>query len=90
MSKKLMEVVVLLAVASAFATGCATTKRAVTNTVWRDTPSENHLYLSYWEGTCRMLMGCSKGDSHVKLCTAEKDNELKCEDQSEIDKLLNQ
>lgn len=75
--------------------GCATTKRSLTNTMWNDAPAGDGkaLYLSYWEGSCggafHPFGGCSSGESHVRFCSIESDNSMKCEDQSEMDKILN-
>ncbi len=90
MSKKTLSQVLLIASAVVMAAGCATTKRAVTNIAWMDSDKDNHnrLYLSYWEGSCKAFMGCSQGEAHVKLCSRQTDNGMKCEEQKEVDELL--
>jgi hypothetical protein len=90
MLKRTIQAILPLLVVSSALVGCATTKRVLTNTLWSDQDKDHHVYLSYWEGTCRSkyLGGCSKGDSHVKFCSAQADNSLKCETVSELDVLL--
>jgi hypothetical protein len=72
------------------ASGCATTKRVLTNTLWKDDNGSHTVYLSYWEGNClpKIFGGCSLGDSHVKSCTSKGDNKMMCEDNAELDKMI--
>jgi hypothetical protein len=49
----------------------------------------SHYYVTYWEGTCSGLSGCSRGDTHVKHCKANADNTLTCNDEAVATKALN-
>lgn len=46
-------------------------------------------YVTYWEGSCRSVLGCGAGSSHVKRCAVESDNSVRCTDLTELDKVLN-
>lgn len=48
----------------------------------------SHYYLTYWEGKCGML-GCSRGDTHVKRCKVNGDNSVECVEEAEAAKALN-
>ena len=65
-------------------TGCTTTIRNVTSTYW----TQNGLYVGYWEGTCKPILGCGVGDGKVQWCALENDNGLSCSEQSEVSALL--
>jgi len=89
-----MKKIFVLCLLVLFAVSCATTKRAVTNTTWVDSSKGTRMYFSYWEGSCGGTLhpwgGCSAGESHIKYCSVEEDNSLKCTAQLEADKVLNQ
>ena len=46
-------------------------------------------YMTYWEGSCSGMMGCSRGESHVKRCKVNADNSLSCVDEAGATKALN-
>jgi hypothetical protein len=48
----------------------------------------SHYYLTYWEGTCSGLTGCSRGDTKVKHCKVNADNTLMCNDEAVANKAL--
>lgn len=48
----------------------------------------SHYYLTYWEGTCAGLTGCSRGDTKVKHCKVNPDNSLTCNDEAVATKAL--
>jgi hypothetical protein len=48
----------------------------------------SHYYLTYWEGTCSGLTGCSRGDTKVKHCKVNADNSLTCNDEAVANKAL--
>jgi hypothetical protein len=48
----------------------------------------SHYYLTYWEGTCSGLTGCSRGDTKVKHCKVNADNSLTCNDEAVATKAL--
>lgn len=49
----------------------------------------SHYYLTYWEGTCTGLTGCSRGETKVKHCKVNADNSLTCNDEAVATKALN-
>lgn len=49
----------------------------------------SHYYLTYWEGTCTGITGCSRGDTKVKHCKVAADNSLTCNDEAIATKALN-
>ena len=48
----------------------------------------SHYYLTYWEGTCSGLTGCTRGDTKVKHCKVNADNTLTCNDEAVANKAL--
>ncbi len=48
----------------------------------------SHYYLTYWEGTCSGLTGCTRGDTKVKHCKVNADNTLMCNDEAVANKAL--
>jgi hypothetical protein len=48
----------------------------------------SHYYLTYWEGSCSGLSGCSRGDTKVKHCKVNADNTLSCNDEAVATKAL--
>jgi hypothetical protein len=90
MNKKIIQIILPVIVLAVNLGGCSTPKRVLTSSLWNDQDDSHAVYLSYWEGKCRAKIfgGCSRGDSHVKYCSAQPDNSLKCEDVSELDTLL--
>jgi hypothetical protein len=49
----------------------------------------NQYYMTYWEGSCSGMMGCGRGESHVKRCKANPDNTMTCVDEANATKALN-
>ena len=46
-------------------------------------------YLTYWEGNCKPVLGCGRGDTHVKRCRVNPDNTVACVEESNATKALN-
>lgn len=67
-------------------TGCATKIRNITAETWE--ANGKGVYIGYWEGTCKVLLGCNAGDGHVKWCTIQADNSLTCVEQDSVNTLL--
>lgn len=78
------QIILFLGIGSVL-TGC-TTARVATDITWTD---NERVYLSYWEGSCKPLLGCDRGSSHVKMCSVKPDNSMLCQEQKDIDKVLN-
>lgn len=49
----------------------------------------SHYYLTYWEGNCKAVLGCGRGDTHVKRCRVNPDNTVACVDEADATKALN-
>lgn len=65
-------------------TGCSQQIRNLTTTYW----TSEGLYVGYWEGTCKPLLGCDLGNGHVQWCSLGADNSLSCQRQDEVSALL--
>ncbi len=76
--------VTLLVVAVIPLAGCSTKIRNITAQSW----SHQGIYVGYWEGTCRAMLGCDAGDGKVTFCDLKDDNSLTCTEQAEVSKLL--
>lgn len=75
----------LTAAALLASSGCAVKIRNVTAETW--TPQG--VYVGYWEGTCKAMLGCDAGDGHVQWCTLDAaTNALTCVDQAAVAPLL--
>jgi hypothetical protein len=48
----------------------------------------SNYYLTYWEGSCSGMMGCSRGDTKVKRCKVQPDNNVVCVDEANATKAL--
>lgn len=48
----------------------------------------SHFYLTYWEGDCKAILGCGRGDSHVKRCRVNADNSVECKEEGDATKAL--
>lgn len=46
-------------------------------------------YLSYWEGHCKPILGCGRGDTHIKRCKVNADNTVACVEEPIATKALN-
>jgi hypothetical protein len=46
-------------------------------------------YLTYWEGDCKAVLGCPRGDTHVKRCTVNGDNSVTCVEEANATKAFN-
>lgn len=70
-------------------TGCATQIRRVTAQGW-DEAGENTsgVYVAYWEGTCKQMLGCNAGDGFMQWCALQADNSLVCTPQESVNALL--
>jgi len=64
--------------------GCSTTIRNVTATYW----TGEGLYVGYWEGNCKPMLGCNIGDGKAQWCALQPDNSLVCTEQNEVSALL--
>ena len=49
----------------------------------------SHYYLTYWEGNCKPVLGCGRGDTHVKRCRVNPDNTVACVEEPNATKALN-
>ena len=49
----------------------------------------SHYYLTYWEGNCKPVLGCGRGDTHVKRCRVNPDNTVACVEEANATKALN-
>lgn len=49
---------------------------------------KSQYYVTYWEGTCKAFFGCGRGDTHVKRCTVNADNSVKCVEEADATKAL--
>lgn len=66
-------------------TGCATKIRNLTAETWGD----QGVYVGYWEGTCKAVIGCDAGDGFVSFCALNPDtNTLSCAEQTAVTPLL--
>lgn len=45
-------------------------------------------YMTYWEGSCKPILGCGRGDTFVKRCTVQADNSVVCVDEADATKAL--
>lgn len=73
--------------ALAIGTGCATKVRTVTAEAWGQ--DGQGVYVAYWEGTCKAILGCDRGDGKVTWCTLDPaSNALTCNEQTEVAKVL--
>lgn len=80
MSRLLFLAGVLLATA-----GCSTKIRNVTAM----STTTQGIYVGYWEGTCKAILGCDVGDGKVKFCKLDPaTNALTCDEQAAIAPLL--
>lgn len=74
----------------------ATTSNAATSTE-SGAPAEqgassgiaSQYYLSYWEGQCKAVLGCSRGETYVKRCHVNGDNSVVCTPEENATKALN-
>lgn len=73
----------LLVGLSMLASGC-TTIRTVSSAGY----TSQGVYVGYWEGECKPILGCGIGDGKVQYCKVEDDNSLSCTEQTEISALL--
>ena len=48
----------------------------------------SNYYVTYWEGSCKSLFGCGRGDSKVKRCKVNADNTVTCVDELNATKAL--
>ena len=74
--------VLLLAVAF-MSIACATIR-----TVSSAEMTSDAIYIGYWEGECKPILGCGVGDGKVKHCRVNDDNSLTCTEQTEVSALL--
>ncbi len=74
--------VLLLAVAL-MSSACATIR-----TVSSAEMTSDAIYVGYWEGECKPVLGCGVGDGKVKHCRVNDDNSLTCTEQEEVSALL--
>ncbi len=49
----------------------------------------SHYYVTYWEGSCRAVLGCSRGETHVKHCKVAADNAVACAEDAAATKAFN-
>lgn len=56
---------ILLATALLSTGGCAQKQRILTHTSWwdKETDEGSYFYLTYWEGSCQPVPGCSNEES---------------------------
>lgn len=68
--------------------GCSTTSRYVTTEHWHDSDT---FFVAYTEYAHTDLLVTSTGESsaHVRLCRAGPNNQVQCQDQVAVDRLLN-
>ena len=67
------------------AAGCSTKIRNVTAM----STTTQGIYVGYWEGTCRSVLGCDVGDGKVKFCKLDPStNALTGTSQAAIEPLL--
>lgn len=74
----------MVAATLSISAGCATKVRNLTASSW----SSEGMYVAYWEGTCKALLGCDLGDGKLQWCTLNEDNSLTCAEQTEVSALL--
>ena len=74
--------VLLLAVVF-MSSACATVR-----TVSSSEMTSDAIYIGYWEGDCKPILGCGVGDGKVKHCRVNADNSLTCTEQEEVSALL--
>lgn len=74
--------VLLLAVAL-LTSACATIR-----TVSSSEMTSDAIYVGYWEGDCKPILGCGTGDGKVQHCRVNADNSLTCTEQTEVSALL--
>ncbi|TNE91396.1 MAG: hypothetical protein EP330_05360 [Deltaproteobacteria bacterium] len=73
------------AILLALGTGCSMKIRNVTAEAW----SEDGAYVAYWEGTCKPILGCDRGDGKVMWCVLDPStNAMTCTEQEAISPLL--
>lgn len=79
-----MKRVLLLVVLAATTSGCLT----VRNVTAAGTSSRG-AYVAYWEGACKPVLGCDRGDGKVTFCKLDPaTNQLDCREQLAITPLL--
>ncbi|MCX7958703.1 MAG: hypothetical protein N3B13_06620 [Deltaproteobacteria bacterium] len=64
---------------------CSTTVRSITHTRWE----KDYAYFTYWEGTCKPILGCEKGKSVIKRCNYNDDNTAICVEETAAFEVLN-
>lgn len=73
----------LIALAS-MASGCLTVRNVTAAGV-----SSRGAYVAYWEGDCKPVLGCDRGDGKVTFCKLDPaTNALDCREQMAITPLL--
>jgi hypothetical protein len=74
----------LLSAAVLGASGCVTVRNVTAMGV-----SDRGAYVAYWEGDCKPVLGCDRGDGKVKFCKLDPaTNALDCQEQMAITPLL--
>jgi hypothetical protein len=73
-----------IVVAAGLLSGCTLTIRNVTATYL----TQDGLYVGYWEGTCKPIIGCGAGDGKAKWCSLNADNSLTCTEQTAVSEVL--
>ncbi|MCX7943037.1 MAG: hypothetical protein N2746_00805 [Deltaproteobacteria bacterium] len=68
-----------------FISACGTTVRSITHTRWE----KDYVYFTYWEGECRLILGCNKGKSVIKRCNYNEDNTATCVEETAALEVLN-
>lgn len=81
-----MKKIVLLALGLLVSTGCSVTIRNITAQSWDG--DGKGVYVGYWEGVCKPIVGCGTGDGRIKWCKIDETNHLICEEQMEVFNLL--
>ncbi|MCB9671288.1 MAG: hypothetical protein H6734_17530 [Alphaproteobacteria bacterium] len=80
-----MKRLVLLAAVLAANTACVTKLRNITAM----STTDQGVYVGYWEGTCKPVLGCDVGDGKVQFCKLDPaSNALSCTEQGAITPLL--
>ena len=74
---------ILMGALGAMASGCTTIR-----TVSASGMTSDSLYVAYWEGDCKPILGCGVGDGKVQHCVIADDNSLTCTEQTEVSALL--
>ena len=77
--------ILLPVLALAIGTGCATKMRNIT----AQAVTDQGVYVGYWEGSCKAVLGCDVGDGKVQFCKLDPaTNALQCEEQAAMTPLL--